>query len=113
MALATIANGASLSGAVDLGIKDSGHKVVGIVMPAAWTAANLTFQASSDNSTFNDLYDDNGTELNINAAQARAIGLRKDQSDVLGRWRFIKVRSGTTGTPVNQNAARTVEIVTK
>ena len=39
---ATIANGASLSGAVYVG----NRRLIGIQMPAAWTAAVLTFQVS-------------------------------------------------------------------
>ncbi|NTU77322.1 MAG: hypothetical protein HGA90_05865, partial [Alphaproteobacteria bacterium] len=41
---ATIASGTSLSDAQNLG----GLRLFGLVMPAAWTTANLTFQASFD-----------------------------------------------------------------
>ncbi len=41
---ATIPSGQSLSAEVDLGA----NSLVGIAMPAAWTAADLTFQVSSD-----------------------------------------------------------------
>ena len=44
----TIANGTSLSAAVNLG---SG-KLRGIALPAAWTAAVLSFQVSLDGTTF-------------------------------------------------------------
>jgi len=37
---AVILNGASLSGEVDL----RGSRLVGAIFPAAWTAANLSFQ---------------------------------------------------------------------
>ena len=40
----TIASGASLSAATDLGP----YRVFAVVMPASWTTANLTFQGSSD-----------------------------------------------------------------
>ena len=41
---ATIGTGASLSQQIDLGAMT----LVGIVMPASWTAAGLTFQVSAD-----------------------------------------------------------------
>lgn len=114
MPTATIASGASLSGAVDLGIVNPGNKMIGIIMPAAWTAASMTFQTSETlDGTYTDLYDDGGTELSFTVGASRSIGLRRDQSDVLGRWRFIQVRSGTSGTPVNQGAARTITILRK
>jgi hypothetical protein len=103
---ATIANGASLSGAVSL----EGATPLAIVMPSAWTAANLTFQASEDESTYNDMYDYAGTEVTVTAAASRHIWLSPNE------WvgaKSIKVRSGTTGTPVNQGAARTITILAR
>jgi hypothetical protein len=44
---ATIANGGTVSDAVNV----KGNNVTGIFMPAAWTAANITFQASVDDGT--------------------------------------------------------------
>lgn len=106
---ATIANGASLSGEIDLG----DHKILLIYMPAAWTAANLTFQvANVSGGTFQDLYDDGGVEVNVTAAVSRAIGIDLNAGPLAGA-RFIKIRSGTTGTPVNQGAARSIVLVTK
>lgn len=102
---ATIANGESLSGAIGLGLE----RVYAIQMPSAWTAGNLTFQASYDNSTFADVYQDDGTELTVTAAASRFIVL--DPVQFLG-IRAIKVRSGTSGSPVNQGAARSLQLVT-
>lgn len=101
---ATIANGASLSDAVQL----DGSALVGIVMPATWTAANLTIQASHNDSTYNNVYDELGTEKTIVAAASRYISL--NPADFAGSD-SIKVRSGTAGTPVNQAAARSVILV--
>lgn len=96
---ATIANGQSLSGAVDLG----GRVVAGIVMPDTWTAAGLTLQASVDGVTYADVYDSGGDEVEIAADAAVFIAL--DPSLFAG-MRFLKIRSGTSGTPVNQGGAR-------
>ena len=109
----TISSGASLSGAFDTGATTSTAKIVGFIMPAAWTAADLTFQGSDDNTTFNDVYDDNDAEVTVQAAQARAIGLRNDAQQLLSSFRYLKIRSGTTGTPVTQTPARTIVALLK
>lgn len=102
---ATIANGASLSGAIDL----SAGRLARIAIPASWTTANLTFQTSADNVTFNDLYDSYGTEYTATVGGAsRAIII--PLADFIG-VRYLKIRSGTTGTPVNQGADRTLTLV--
>jgi hypothetical protein len=54
---ANIAINASLSGAVNIGEKVA----VGILMPAAWDAANLTFQGSVDGAAFSNIYDSSGS----------------------------------------------------
>lgn len=104
-ATATIANAASLSAAVYI----SRANLVGIIMPAAWTAAALTFQASIDGDTYFDLYDQAGNEVNIPTAASRFVG----GLDALnfGCFNYLKVRSGTTGVPVNQGASRDLTLV--
>ena len=100
---AVIANGASLSGDVDLG----GRKLVAIVMPGTWTAASLTFQASPDGVNFFNVYD-GATEraLTVAASYYSALNI----ADWVGiRW--LKVRSGTAGSAVNQVAERTLTLV--
>jgi hypothetical protein len=102
----TIANGASLSSAVNIGSKT----VLGVVMPAAWTTANLTFQVSYDGTNYANLYDKDGTEYTVTAAASRHIYVEPAQ------WvgvKYIKVRSGTSGTPVNQGADRSVVLVVR
>lgn len=101
----TIANGASLSGAVDFYVTDN---PVALQMPSAWTTANLTVQASFDGSTFTDMYLDDGTEMVITAATSRWIVLNITR--FLG-VRQIKLRSGTSGSPVTQGASRTIYLI--
>lgn len=109
IAVATIAASASVSGEVDIG----GATIVGIHMPADWDAANLTFQAAHETGgTYWDVYDDAGTEVSVTAAADRAIGCDAKALE-LSAWRYIKIRSGTTGTPVTQTAARTLVLVLK
>lgn len=106
---AVIANAASLSAEVDL----EGFKLIAIEMPAAWTAANLTFQASSvTGGTFANVHDDAGVEVAVTAAASRVIGLDATLPD-LTAIRFLKIRSGTSGVPVNQGAERTLTLILK
>lgn len=100
----TIASGASLSGAANLG----GLHAVGVLMSAGWTAANLTFQISVDGVTYYDLYDKTGLELSIIAGASRFIQL---DLGIFAGFNFVKLRSGTTGTPVNQGSDRALSII--
>jgi len=101
---AVIANGESLSAAVNV----QSVPLCRIIMPAEWTAANLTLQTSSDGTTFNNLYNEDGTEVLIQAAASRSILLYA--GNYLG-IAFIKVRSGTSGSPVAQGAARNIGVI--
>lgn len=103
---AVIASGVALSGELDL----NGFRHISIQMPSAWTTANLTFQvAEKKGGIYQDVYDSSGNEFVVTAAVSRAI------SDIteLAPFRFIKIRSGTTGTPVNQAAKRTLQLILK
>lgn len=100
---ATIGSGAALSGAVDLG----SAILSAIQMPAAWTAAAITFDVSADNATFVTLkYQGAEVSLTVAASEGHTV----DTSTFIG-WRYLKVRSGTAGTPVNQGGARTITLI--
>lgn len=103
---ATIANGASLSSEIDL----AGYSLAAIVMPSSWTTANLTFQASDvSGGTYNDIRDAAGNELSVVASASCVI------TDIpeLAPIRFLKIRSGTSGTPVNQGGSRSLILILK
>lgn len=105
--LVTITNGASLSAEVALG----DFVPIGIIMPAAWTAAGLTFQVSGDGAvTWNGLYDSAGNETTFTVAASRYIPL--DPNVWIG-INDIKIRSGTSGSPVNQGADRILTVVSR
>ena len=108
---AVIASGASLSGAIDL--KAGRRTLVALQMPATWTAASLTFAVSHDGTTYVPLYWDGG-EYTIEAAggAAASLGVSLEPSAFAG-WPFVKVRSGTAASAVNQAAARTIQAVTR
>ena len=100
---ATIANGASLSDALTL----NGSKVAVIEMPAAWTAAPLTFQASMDGSNYFNVYDDSGDEVYVIVDINRRVYIT---IDALSQQKYIKLRSGTAVTAVNQGAQRLIYV---
>jgi hypothetical protein len=86
---------------------------VGILIPAGWLAGNLTFRAMVDDVIANasDIYDASGNELTITVGGAsRYIAI--DPTYFVG-FSSILIRSGTTGTPVNQTGAPTLTLVTK
>jgi hypothetical protein len=101
----SIANGASLSSAVDLG----SARLFALQMPAAWTAANLSAQASADGVTYDEMLDDSGLAIAIVSAVSTYIVF---QNPV--QWlgvRYLKLRSGTSGVPVAQGAARSITAI--
>ena len=105
----TIASGATgLSDIIDL----EGYQLFGIQMPATWVTANITFQTSFDGTTFQDAYDDSGLEITLQALQGKNISVDINALK-LAPWKYVKFRSGTSGTPVDQTATRVLKIVAK
>lgn len=102
---ATIAASASLSGQINLGALT----LHGIIVPANWTAADLTFQASNDGGT---------TWFEVFTVANAAV----DYPVTAGAWvaldptlwrgiNCLKIRSGTKAVPVNQTNAATLTLV--
>ena len=91
----TIPKGESLSEGIDC----SSGEIVRITVPQEFTEASLTFQVSTDNNFYNDLFDDRGDEITITAEPDSAIFIE-------GRWvravAHIKLRSGSRDHPVQQ-----------
>lgn len=101
-----IANGSALSAEVALGAR----ALHGIAMPAAWTAADLTFQASIDGgTTWLELTDPaSGNAIELKAAADQYLPIDPTL------WRainMVKVRSGTSASAVNQDAERILTLV--
>jgi hypothetical protein len=102
--VATIANGESQSNSMGVGEMS----LLAIVMPASWTAANLTFLGSYDNgTTFQPLHEMDGDEITVVTAASRTCIL---DPAVFTGLDYVKIRSCTTGGPVNQGAARTLTV---
>lgn len=104
----TIANGASLSGSIDM----SKLAPVAILMDG-WSTAAMTFQASVDGSAFADLYDKDGevTIASFTAAGSRYLVL--SPSTFGGGFKYLKIRSGTSSAAVNQGALRTLIVIAR
>ena len=99
----TIASAASITAEIDL----SGRVLTGVLMPAAWTTANLTFQATDvSGGTYGDLYYD-ATEKSLTVAAGLHVSF--DPSAPIFA-NFIKIRSGTSATPVAQASTRTLKL---
>ena len=108
--ITTAADG--LSAAIDL----QDESLVGIQMDSAWTAAAITFQGSHDGVTYGNLYDSGGTEVTIASGTAqvdRYIPFTTAMLDVFKGLRYLKVRSGTSGTPVQQAGARSLKLIAR
>jgi hypothetical protein len=103
----TIANGTALSGPVALGE----FVLTGLAMPAAgWDAAALTFQVSVDGGATWQEMQSISAAISYTAAANQYIAIDPTL------WRginMIKVRSGTSGTPVPQTADRILTLVTR
>ncbi len=100
----TIASGQSLSGSIFIG---PGRTIKEIIMPSAWTVANLSFQVSHDGTTFVDLYNKDGTETVYTAAASRGIIAGSEFSGTL----YLKIRSGLAAVAVNQGAQRDLLLI--
>ena len=104
----TIDAGQSLSPAVEVRFDE----LVGVGFPSAWTAAGLTFQVSVDGVTYRDLYSTSAEFAIASAAAGANRQVALNPLDMAG-VRFLKVRSGTAGTPVVQAAARDLDLIVR
>ena len=117
----TIANGAATSDAAQVRWMD----VVGLVLPAAWTAAGIAFTVSPDGGPT--YYPVKRPEVGTTTAPIAVKNLELLAADIpTGTATFIplhpdwfrgathvKVLSQTAGSPVTQGAARSLILVTR
>jgi hypothetical protein len=103
----TIPNGGSImADGVDL----NQFTPVGVLLPAGWTSAGLSFAASPDGATYGALYDKDGEVMIATLAGGEYVVL--DPLKFFGA-RWLKIRSGTAGSPVNQGADRVLTLVVR
>ena len=107
---ANIAAGQSSSASCALGALT----LLGISMPAVWTAAALTFQVSPDGgTTWQELYYGAGNPVTVTAAAGQFVIPVADPSYFWRGIAKVKVRGGAASVPVNQVAMATVDLVTR
>ncbi len=110
------------TGIVDLG----GHNLVAIEMPEAWAGTTITFQSKAEMKEWDtaavglpnpedldNVYDDAGTEVAITVAANRIVVIGTVTKAAIGALRYLRIRSGTSGTPVNQNPAMNIRLIVK
>ena len=101
----TIPINTALSDIVDT----SGGKVVGVIAPAAWSAATLGMLGGMDGTNMYTL-DDGANEVAEVIVAGNQIAL---QTNLEGAGRYIQLRSGTKAVPVNQAAERTLYVLVR
>lgn len=89
------------------------RQLVGLQMPAAWTAAGLAFEVSADGVAFVPLYW-NGSLYEIDAAGGAVVDAGVSlEPDATTAWPYARLVSGTHAVPVAQVAARSVVAFTR
>ena len=107
----------SMATNLSLVINKSRYRNMLIFMPATWTTADITFAVSSTKTgTFSKLVvaetDVTPKEIRIKDPVASTIiSLTGKVKDALEACSFIKLRSGTALTPINQDSSRTFTII--
>jgi len=102
---AIIANGAAVSGEIDV----RGRTFAAVHLPAAWTAAELGLKAATaSGGTFGSVYDQDGALYSVEVAANRVVKL---DATVLAGLRYIKLWSQDgSGSDANQGAARSIGV---
>lgn len=117
--VAVINNNEAVSGGFKLGEQD----LVALEIPSTFNGTQITFQAkvtegnsaTSDGNTNNDpetwrnVYDSAGNELVVTVGSNRIV------TDIpeLGPLYYIRIRSGTSSSPVNQSPTCNIRVITK
>lgn len=104
----TIASGASVSEPFNL----QGKALVGIVMPAAWTAAGIAFAGSVSGriADMQQIYDNGGNPEYCTAAASKPIAFPNSDALFFPFLQLISVSTADKVTPVAQGADRTLTL---
>ena len=107
---AVISQGDSLSNAFRLG----NRKVVGFCIPSNIDDATiLTFQTQNPlTGEYANLYDDAGQEVSVSIGTSRNVSVGS-ASMALAPWEYIKIRLGTSSSPVTATANREIVVIMK
>ncbi len=104
---ATIPSGASVSNALDC----NNRAITGFIAPAGWTTAALTIEASVNGTEWvTELFDSTSNPAGSFAAITASAGYAVDLASLVP-WQYVRLRSGTSASPVNQGADRVFKVV--
>lgn len=101
----TIKAGESLSNGMDL----SSNQPFLVITPFQWTSANLSFEVSTDGTTYRVMYYQGGL---WQLACPPNVTIMLNVATFWPRGIHIKFRSGTPANPVNQQADRMFQVLT-
>ena len=104
---ATIESTEKQSSAVEI----LGAKHLGLIIPAAWATAAMTFLVSHNGTDYVALYDDKGAEVTTTVAVSTGIGLATYEAS-FAPWQFLKLRSGTAASEVAQPGPKASIVLT-
>lgn len=110
----------ALSNTVDLGT----HSLVALEMPEGWAGTSITFQSKAraqedvDGPAYapedlDNVFDSGGNEITWTVAAGRVVVPTAAHESAMRPIRYLRIRSGTSGTPVNQNPQRIIRLLTK
>ena len=91
------------AGTTSDGLFIAGASLIGLITPSALDSTGLTFEVSTDGSTWYPLYDRNGTQVSLSVTTGAAYSL---DPEWLAPWEWIRIVCGTTET-----AARTFQLI--
>lgn len=94
----TVAAGATDSNQLDIGLVNSGARLVGFVIEGTIISTAMTFKVSADGTTYVALKDQAGAAMSVTVASATAVGFKQDVASQLGSWRFMQLIMGSTET---------------
>lgn len=99
------------AGATGLGtsIRLDNTRVLGFIVGSAWVSAGLSWQVSLDGSTWIELK--SPVDGNAVAHTVAASGAYYVDPAAFAAWPYIRPRSGTADSPVNQTGGATVTVV--
>lgn len=109
MSLSTVTAVIPGTGSVSAGVQLANQGLIGLYFPGNFANASLSFLVSLDNTTWLTLVDPFGNEVAIPSQASQQVGL--DPDDFLG-YTYIKVRSGTSGSPITQPSDAAVSLIT-
>lgn len=103
----TISEGSSLSASLTLNRRPP----LSIIVPAGWDTAVITFQVSQDGVSYYELIDQDGDVVQLEPAAGRM--MRVDNPEQWEGFNYMRIRSGTSGSPVTQTADRTLTVTVR